>query len=159
MREVLLDRLAYRRQEKRRRCDGHERCDQPRGETARALALEAADRLEPLIVIVVFRNSTRARCRGYQERERRAALLRARRRNNGKAICPQREIDLGPAAPIFRPIPFVRGLAATPIHDDLELVVRAERRSEGRDEVTAAKPIARDDTEARVMISHEDLLQ
>jgi len=67
-------------------------------------------------------------------------------------------IDLRPLAPILGPIPFVRGLAASAIHDDLELVVRAERGPEGRDEVATAEPIARDDAQALGLVSHEDIL-
>jgi hypothetical protein len=52
----------------------------------------------------------------------------------------------------------MRSLAAPAVHDDLELLVRAERCAEGRDEIVTAQPIARHDAEARGLICHEDIL-
>jgi len=84
-----------------------------------------------------------------------AALLPgARRLNDGEAVCPQRLVHLGPPAPIFGAIPLVGRLAATPVHDDFEVVIGAQRRLEGRDEIAAAEPIARDDAQAPTLISH-----
>jgi hypothetical protein len=82
-------------------------------------------------------------------------LSGARRLNDGEAVCPQRLIYLRAPAPIFGVIPFAGRLAATPVHDDFEVVIRTERRLEGRDEVAATEPIARDDAQAPTLISHE----
>src|SRR5262249_8395179 len=84
-----------------------------------------------------------------------ALLFGARRLNNSEAVCPQRLVDLRPPAPISGAIPLVGPLAATPVHDDFEVIIGTQRRLEGRDEVAAAEPIARDDAQAPVLISHK----
>jgi hypothetical protein len=61
-------------------------------------------------------------------------------------------------APILGPRPFARRLAATPLHDEFEMVMRTERCREGGDEVATAEPFARDDAQALGLMSHEDLL-
>ena len=55
MREILLERLTCRGQNERRGGDNRQRRDEPRDEIARALALEASDRLESRLVVIVFR--------------------------------------------------------------------------------------------------------
>ena len=181
MREALLDGPNRRRQDGRGRDHDRQRRDEPRDGHAGAPALEAQDRLEPLLVIVTGvsfgvvpsrRREARCRRRRNQQRERgplsprgprisRNALLShapllpgTRCRHDGKAVCSQREVHLGSPAPILGTIPVIRGLTATPVHDDLELVVRTERCPEGRDEVATAEPIASDDAQALGLVSH-----
>src|SRR4029077_12040995 len=101
---------------------------EPWDQIARALALEAANRLEPLLVVIpvvkpavgpavvpAVKPDVRARRRGNQQRRRRTASTLARRRHDGEAVGLQREIDLGPAAPGLRGVPVIRGPAAPPV--------------------------------------------
>jgi hypothetical protein len=174
MRDAVPETLARGRQEKRRRSDSDQRGASKaparrrgnqtgqrspvivRDETARALALEVADRLQPFVVVIVASEAP-ARRRGTQMGQWRPVVLRGRRWNHGKAVGPQRGIDLRAVTAILHAFPFTKGLAGAAIHDDLELVVWAERRPEGRDEVAAAKPFPGDDAQARRLIGHQNL--
>ena len=53
------------------------------------------------------------------------------------------------AAAVFFQIGFPGRPTVTPVHDDLELVLRAERRLENREEVPAPELIAGDDAQVR----------
>jgi hypothetical protein len=56
-------------------------------------------------------------------------------------------------------MPLARWLAATTVDDDFQVVFRTHRRLDGREEITAVEPIARDDTQAPGVISHDRLLR
>jgi hypothetical protein len=149
--------VTGRRQDERRG-DNRQCRDKPRDEIARARALEVAYGLEALLVIAaVVERGARAR-RGEQERQRGAIALRTLGRHDGEAVGLQREIDLRPATPILRWGPFVRGPPPSPIHDDRQVLVRAQRRFESREDGTTVEPIPRHDAQAYGLISHEDLL-
>ena len=61
------------------------------------------------------------------------------------------------AAAVFFQIGFPGRPTVTPVHDDLELVLRAERRLENREEVPAPELIAGDDAQMRRPNGHDVL--
>ena len=61
------------------------------------------------------------------------------------------------AAAVFFQIGFPGRPTVTPVHDDLELVLRAERRLENREEVPAPELIAGDDAQVRRPNGHHVL--
>jgi hypothetical protein len=69
------------------------------------------------------------------------------RRDDGKSIGLEREVDLRLAAAVFFQIGFPGRPTVTPVHDDLEIVLRAKRRLESRKEVPAPERIAGDDAQ------------
>jgi hypothetical protein len=120
------------------------------------LALET---LEPLLVLGILRGEALDRRLGKKQRERSPVLCWVdERRDNGKPIGLEREVDPTLAAAVFFRIGFPRRLTVAPVHDDLELILRAKRRSESRDKGSAPEPIAGDDAQACRLMCHQVLL-
>jgi len=82
-------------------------------------------------------------------------VSRDRRCNNRNSVCLQCAVHVRPLAPILGAMPLARWLAATAVDDDFQVVFGTHRRLDGREEITTEQPIARDDTQASGLISHD----
>src|SRR5262249_11356390 len=99
------------------------------------LGLEILDALEPRLVFVIEQ--------------------RGGRWDDGKSIGLEREVGLRLAAAVFSQTGMPGRPTVTPVHDDVEIVLRAKRRLESRDEVPARERMAGDDTQVSRLNGHK----
>jgi hypothetical protein len=135
-----------------------ERVAEPRDWSARSASTEVAYALEPLQVLVIRRGEGLDRYLGQKQRDLGPTLFWVDgRRDDGKPVGRERDVDLRLAAAVFQ-TGCQAEPPATPVHNDRERFLRAKRRSESRDELSASDPIAGDDTQAFGQICHPGLL-
>src|SRR5262249_22478701 len=101
----------------------------------RLLGLEILDALEPRLVHVIEQRDGR-----WDDR---------------KSIGLEREVDLRMVAAVFFQTEFPGRPTVTPVHDDVEIVLRAKRRLESRDEVPARERMAGDDAQVSRLNGHK----
>jgi hypothetical protein len=135
-----------------------ERVAEPREWPARAPSLEVAYALEPLQVLVIRRGEGLDRYLGQKQRDLGPTLFWVDgRRDDGKPVGREREVDQRLAAAVFQ-TGFLQRPPAASVHNDRERAVRAKHRSESRDELSAPEPIAGDDAQTSRLICHPGLL-